>query len=182
MRSCVIWLTDQARTENAGINGVHKVPQTLIGHSAHRDVHRSAGTFDTKWDADHAWKLAEGRVADHTWIELSKGKITFAAFVDEVYWPLYAAVREPSTRAGYHHMLERNLRPAFGAMSLRSITAEVIQRFAIDLGRMVSPSTVRKNVMLLSKILNTAVKTRRINVTSAPASSWPRFRSGSCRW
>lgn len=135
---------------------------------------RSAGTFDTEREADKAWKRMEGRVLDDRWVDARPGKITFDEFVDEVYWPNYANVREASTRAAYYYMLKSHLRPKFGKVPLSAITPEMVQGWVGELGRKVSPqtkkplspATVRKNVALLSKILNVAIKTRRITLNS----------------
>ena len=59
---------------------------------------RSAGTFPSRREAERAARQAEGAMDAGTWIDRTAGRITFADYVEKVWWP--SRHLEVSTRAG----------------------------------------------------------------------------------
>ena len=84
----------------------------------HRGRRRSAGTYATRKDADIAWQNAEATQRAGRPNSSDRGKIAFAQYVDEQWFPNH--VVEPTTREGYRYILNRHILPWFGPMKMRT--------------------------------------------------------------
>ncbi len=84
------------------------------------------------------------------------GKLTFARYVDEVWFPHH--VLEPSTREGYRYSINKHLMPTFGPMRM----VDVLPSHVRECGRRVlrrgrHAATIRHNKIVLSAIFTTAL-------------------------
>jgi hypothetical protein len=109
---------------------------------------RSAGTFSTEKAALIAAGRAEGKVAEGTWFDRSAGRITFADYVETVWWP--SLHLEVSTMAGYRSYLDKHFLPHFGHMLMGDVLPSHVQAWvtaALDAG-LAPRSVVKYHVML----------------------------------
>lgn len=117
---------------------------------------RSAGTFATRRDADRAWQQAEGDAAAGRLTVPSRGQVTFAAYVNDTWFPHH--VLEPSTRQSYRYNLDRHILPTFGPLKIGEILPLHVRQWVTALAAAgVSPATIRHNKIVLSAIFTTAL-------------------------
>lgn len=120
---------------------------------------RSAGTFTARRDAERAGRRAEGKVEDGSWIDRTAGRITFAEYVEHVWWP--SRHLEVSTRAGYRSYLDKHFLPYFGAMAMAEILPSTVQGWvtqAVECG--LSARSVVKYHVMLHGVFKRAVRDR----------------------
>jgi hypothetical protein len=86
---------------------------------------RSAGTFASKVLATRAAYDAARTIKHSTWIDPKDGKVTFADYVEQAWWPSWHL--EVSTAAAYRSNLEHHLLPYFGAFPLDAILPSTVQ-------------------------------------------------------
>jgi hypothetical protein len=86
---------------------------------------RSAGTFDSRREAERAGYRAEGTVETGAWLDRSAGRVTFRLYVERVWWP--SRHLELSTKAGYRSNLDRHFLPFFGDMAMADILPSTVQ-------------------------------------------------------
>jgi integrase len=117
---------------------------------------RSAGTFSNKRDADRAWLQAELLLAHGRLGGADTGRLTFARYVDDVWFPNH--VLEPSTREGYRYSIDKHLMPTFGPMRMIDVLPSHVREWVADLSAAgVTPATIRHNKIVLGAIFTTAL-------------------------
>ena len=99
---------------------------------------------------------------------LESGNQTLADFAEE-WWQLYAIPNfGRKTLRVYASLWDRHVLPRLGAMQLREIRPEIINRLMADLhGQGLAPGTIRKVVALLQGVLQRAVEWGRIQQNPA---------------
>jgi hypothetical protein len=120
---------------------------------------RAAGTFSSKVAATRAAYDAARTIKHSTWIDPQHGKVTFADYVEQAWWP--SRHLEVSTAAAYRSNLDHHLIPYFGAYPLDAILPSTVQAwvtYAVEGG--LSPRSVRKYHTLLHGIFARAVRDR----------------------
>ena len=122
--------------------------------------HRAPSTFDAKVDAE-AWLGAERRLMQNDEWSPSKSRRAKVVRSTEMFGPYAEAWLEqrelkPRTRALYRRLLDRFILPAFGEVSLRDITPQVVRTWhsGLDSSR---PTQRAHTYSLLRSILSTAV-------------------------
>ncbi len=117
---------------------------------------RSAGTFRTKKDADRAWLQAELLLAQGRLGAADLGKLTFARYVNEIWFP--NNVLEPSTREGYRYSIDKHLMPTFGPMRMVDVLPGHVREWVAERSAAgVTPASIRHNKIVLSAIFTTAL-------------------------
>jgi integrase len=88
-------------------------------------------------------------------VDLDRGKITLAAFVEDSYWPLHAVPNlRDATRAVYWQTWVKHLEDRIGHREVREVTSGHVVRLRADLERAgVGAPTVRKAMALLQSVL-----------------------------
>ena len=110
--------------------------------------------------AKQAQKVASQREVDATrgeWASPAAGRLSFASYVEQHYWPTTAHL-EVSTRSAYRCYLDKHFLPRFGEVSIRRIGPPMVQDWvngAVRAG--LSPRSVVKYHALLHKIFARAV-------------------------
>ena len=120
---------------------------------------RSAGTFASERAALKAARRAEGKVEDGSWIDRTAGRVTFADYVEHVWWP--SRHLEVSTRAGYRSYLDKHFLPYFGTMAMAEILPSTVQGWvtqAVECG--LSARSVVKYHVMLHGVFKRAVRDR----------------------
>lgn len=84
----------------------------------------------------------------------TSGRISFADFLDEVYWPQKTRLRK-NTRLGYERDIRLRLLPAFGSMDVDAIDRLAIQRMLMSCPTRKAATNARGT---LSSILGVAVE------------------------
>ena len=122
--------------------------------------HRAPSTFDAKVDAE-AWLASERRLMQNDEWSPSKSRRARVVRSTEMFGPYAEAWLEqgelkPRTRALYRRLLDRFILPAFGEVSLRDITPQVVRTWhsGLDSSR---PTQRAHTYSLLRSILSTAV-------------------------
>ena len=122
--------------------------------------HRAPSTFDAKVDAE-AWLASERRLMQNDEWSPSKSRRAKVVRSTEMFGPYAEAWLEqrelkPRTRALYRRLLDRFILPAFGEVSLRDITPQVVRTWhcGLDSSR---PTQRAHTYSLLRSILSTAV-------------------------
>ena len=117
---------------------------------------RSAGAYSTKRDAEKAADTFEREVARGTLADPALGRMTFARYVEDFYWPT-ARHLELATQAGYRSPLDRHFLPRFGAMAMRTIAPSTVQAWVNEASSSLAPKSVAKYHGILHSIFNQAV-------------------------
>ncbi len=138
-------------------------------------VHKRSRAFSRKRDADSfdADLRRRKRLGDLDLLDA--GRQTLHDFARE-WWKVYA---DPSlslkTRSVYAGLWDRHILPRLGGMEMRTITPEVVERFAGDLQAAgLSDAGARKVLALLQTVLQRAVAWRRLNANPVAAIRKPR--------
>ena len=149
--------------------------------AAYRDPQgrlRSAGTFTTNRAAERAGRRAEATVEDGAWIDKAAGRITFASYVEQVWWP--SRHLEVTTKAAYRSYLDRHFLPFFDDMAMADILPSTVQAWVTSVaspqalvdgagsplarrGRKVkplSPASITKYHVMLHSVFKRAVRDR----------------------
>jgi integrase len=129
---------------------------------------RRTRTFDTKGDAEtFAADLKLRKRLGHL-AGIDSGKITLNEYMAQTWVPVHASNLAPSTRKTYRLLYDKHLAPYFGAHPLRDITVDVIARWQTDrLRGGAGPTSIRKSLLLLSGILQTAVQAQYLTINHA---------------
>jgi integrase len=116
---------------------------------------RGAGTFSSKKQAEAAGAQAELLLAQGRLGGADIGKLTFRRYVDEIWFPNH--VLEPSTREGYRYTIDKHLMPTFGSKKMNAILPPHVREWVTaQVGRGVTPATIRHTKIVLSAIFSTA--------------------------
>jgi integrase len=116
------------------------------------------GGYPSRRAAEKAAALREVDSTRGTWSSPAAGRVSFATYVDEHYWPTTAHL-EVSTRAAYRYYLEKHFLPRFGRLPMRRIAPSVIQSWVNDAAASgsLSARSVVKYHALLHKIFARAL-------------------------
>lgn len=116
-------------------------------------------TFDRKQDADRFLDDTSTDQRRGEWIDPRTRRDTFDAWADR-WWATTVRLR-PTTRRGYHGLLERHVRPYFASRRIVEIDYVDVEEFIANrLAAGLSAKYVRQAVSVCSLILETAVKAR----------------------
>ena len=148
--------------------------RTKAGNTVHRvrwrdpEGRRRTRTFDTKNDAEtFAADLQLRRRLGHL-AGIDSGKVTLNDYVAQTWVPVHAVNLAASTRNTYRLLYANHLAPYLGSHPLRDITVDAIARWQAErLREGVGPTSVRKSLVLLSGILQTAVQAEHLAVNPA---------------
>jgi integrase len=121
-----------------------------------RGVERSAGTFSSRKDADHAWQQVEVVQASGRPSDPRRGRLTLRTYVDGVWFPNH--VMETSTRQSYKYGIDKHLMPFFGSMRMADILpAHVREWVTTQVTAGVTPAMIRQSKIILSAVFTTAL-------------------------
>lgn len=157
-------------TKRKSKNGVW---QYLGGYRDPAGRQRSAGSFTSHRDALRAATQAEVKVGEGTWIDRQAGKITFADYVQSVWWP--SLHLEVTTKAAYRSNLDTHFLPFFGDYPLSAVSPSLVQAWvtkALEGG--LSPRSVVKYHVVLHGIFARAVRDRVIGFNPAADTDLPK--------
>ncbi|WP_246053258.1 tyrosine-type recombinase/integrase [Actinocorallia herbida] len=145
-----------------------------------RGVRQTAGTFDTRKEADKAWQAAEAKIAEGKSWDPRRGRQKFGKYVEATWLPNHRM--ELSTKQDYLSALRRHILPYFGEMKLQEITSQDVRAWLTELKR--SGVGLRRiefcKVSVLNAIFTTAVTDGVIllhpahNVPTDPVPTQPR--------
>src|SRR3954451_20336041 len=116
---------------------------------------RSAGTYASKRAAERAAHREEAKVRDGAWHDHSRGRVTFAEYVQTVWLPSKQV--ETSPLAAYRSYLDKHFIPTFGRRPMGKILPSEIQRWvttATENG--LSAASVGKYHTMLSSVFERA--------------------------
>jgi integrase len=127
-------------------------------------------TFDRKIDAEKWLRNEQSRLDRSEWTDPRLARTTFAEWATP--WLDTRRHLKPKTLAGYQSLLSVHLLPRFGHFPLAAIDPLLIETWVVELtDRGLSASRIRQAHQLLSMILKSAVRARRL--TSNPADGTP---------
>lgn len=141
--------------------------------------------------AEEAWRwLDEKRVeinqGDH--VDTRDGRVTFGAYAEEWMRSSAAATHRPSTRDRDCGYLRRYILPEFGQLPLSDIDFERVDRWIVQLqmqvgrgGAAAALSTARVAGTVLKRILDRAVKPRRLRHTPCSDGRLPTINAKSMK-
>lgn len=119
-------------------------------------IERSAGTFDTKKEADKEWKAAEAKVNEGRGHHLIRGRVLFQTYVENDWLPNLTV--EVTTLENYFYQLYSKIMPTFGQMRMLDIYPVDVKRWLTKLKNEGVSAATRKYVkILLSTIMSSAV-------------------------
>ena len=117
---------------------------------------RSAGTYATKGEANHAWQEAESKLRAGRIGDPARGRMRFQRYVEETWLPNHEV--EPTTRQSYTYSIYRHIMPWFGSMRMIDILPEHVREWITSLKKAgVKPPTIKYNKVVLSAIFTTAL-------------------------
>ncbi|MFJ7077659.1 tyrosine-type recombinase/integrase [Streptomyces sp. NPDC098781] len=129
-------------------------------------------TFARKGDAEAERTRVESRLSDGSYRDPAAARVKFAEVAES--WLAAQLHLKRSTRARYRGVLDVHVIPKWGTTPLDRIHFEDIAEWLADLpsgeatgGRNLSPRSVRKAYVVLSRVLGYAVKARRLAVNPA---------------
>lgn len=129
-------------------------------------------TFARKVDAEAERTRMESRLNDGSYRDPAAARVKFAEVAES--WLAAQLHLKRSTRARYRGVLDVHVIPKWGTTPLDRIHFEDIAEWLADLlsgeatgGRKLSPRSVRKAYVVLSRVLGYAVKARRLAVNPA---------------
>jgi integrase len=136
---------------------------TKLPNGKHRARYRDLNdrsrskTFDRKGDAQRFLEDTSTDMRRGEWLDPRSRRDTFDMWADR-WWRITAKLR-PTTRRGYHGILERHVRPYFSGRKIADVDyVDVEESIADRLASGLSPKYVRQCVSVLSLIMRTAVK------------------------
>jgi integrase len=109
------------------------------------------GGYTTRREAERVAHRREAAAASGDWASAADSKMSFTAYVDRFYWPS-AAHLEAATRATYDLCIKKHLKPRFGHLPMRKVTAPLVQAWVNELAVGHKPSTVAKYHAVLHTI------------------------------
>jgi integrase len=146
---------------------------------------RSGGGFSTKRDAERAADKLEQQATAGTLADAARGRLTFAAYVEQYYWPA-AQHLEPTTLAAYRSNLDSHFLPRFGRMRMNKIVASTVQSWVNEVSAEVeddegsrkprlSPRSVRKYHTFLHAIFERAIIDQVVTINPCAHTVLPKF-------
>jgi integrase len=133
---------------------------------AQRSFGRRVGA--KRWEADQLAKLDAG-----SWIDPTRGRITFAALAEEWQAPRgYLAVRSQETT---RFLLDKYVIPEMGAFPISGISAADVERAMSALtARGLATATRRRALSMIRLVFDYAIRDRRLSVNVARMVALPR--------
>lgn len=116
-------------------------------------------TFDRKQDAQNFLAVTATDQHRGEWVDPRKRREIFDDWATR-WWKSTASLR-PSTRRGYWRRLQDYVLPHFGGRKIADIDWTDVEDFSAELlGRGLSPKTVREALIVVSGVMNYAVKAK----------------------
>jgi integrase len=135
------------------------------------------GGFTSKREADKTAAKRENDASRGDWASPLAGRLCFADYVEQYYWPT-AAHLEVSTQAAYRYYLDKHFLPRFGAVGMRRISPSAVQSWVNDAVKGgLSARSVVKYHALLHKIFSRAVIDRVIPINPCAQTELPKVVS-----
>jgi len=135
---------------------------------------RSAGTYSSRRAAERAAHREEVKVRDGAWHDHTRGEITFADYVDQVWLP--SRHIEASTLAAYQSYLTKHFYPFFGRQQIGRIMPSDVQRWVTTAtAGGLSASSVRKYHTMLHSVFKRAVRDRVITFNPCEDTELPKI-------
>ncbi|WP_167736794.1 site-specific integrase [Nocardioides sp. 1609] len=136
--------------------------------------------FDRKVDADRWGRAQTARVDRGDWTDPALGRTTVEAYAAE--WLRGKVKLRESTRATYDALLRTHVLPTWGSVSLSGVRHEEVAAWVTGLHASgLSASRTRQAWVVLSQVLELAVKARRIPSNPARGVELPSLPSRSTR-
>lgn len=124
------------------------------------DGRQRAKTWKRKVDAERFEAELRVDMRRGVYAPAAPAKMTVRAWADE--WLDGAHNLKPGGRATYRRDLDRYILPALGDIALARLTDSDIDALLRDLGKRLAPTTVHRQYRTLKRMLNVAVKRRKI--------------------
>ena len=140
-------------------------------HSRHFDRKGDAEL----WLADQRVKLARG-----DWLDPAAGLVTVEAWAKE--WLPSQVQLKPSTYRRYESLLSTHIVKKWAKTPLSRLSPSSLQTWVADLSKKLSASSVRQAVIVLSRMLDVAVRDGRIRSNPAKGLELPRLVSKPRRY
>ncbi len=140
------------------MSSIHKQPNgRYLARYRDADGRSRCLTFDRKGDAQDFLDTQAVDSRRGEWTDVSERRVGFDEWADR-WWATTVKLR-PTTRRGYHGILERHVRPYFTGRRMSDIDYMDVEDFIAEkLGAGLSPKYVREAVSVLSLIMRCAVK------------------------
>lgn len=135
-----------------------------------REHHRHFKNFDRKIDAREWLDQVTADQVTGSWVDPKKARGTVDA--EATAWLATHSDWKVTTRVRNESAMKNHVLPRWGGVQLGQITTDAVQRWVNDMGG--TPGTVRKNVGVLSSILDHAVTMRRLGVNPCKGVTLPR--------
>ncbi|MGA8725374.1 MAG: tyrosine-type recombinase/integrase [Acidimicrobiales bacterium] len=118
-----------------------------------------ARTFDRKVDAQNFLDDMSTDMRRGEWIDPRSRRDTFDSWADR--WWATTVKHRPTTRRGYHGVLERHVRPYFTGRKVVDIDYQDVEEFIADrLSSGLSPKYIRECVSVLSLVMKAAMRSK----------------------
>ena len=136
--------------------------------------------FKTKRDAEAFAATVEVQKLTGSYIPPSAGRVTFGEIAEQ--WMAAKVNLSASTAARYRSALDVHILPTFGRVPVARITRKHLREWISTMTATSSAATVRKNVSVVSQILDQAVKDSRIVTSPATGLDLPRIHHEERRY
>lgn len=146
------------------------------------DRRERSKTFDRKIDAERWLTTQEADLVRHEWVDPDRGAVTVSAWAET--WLAGRKHRlKPKTLAGYESLVRRWIEPAFGKVPIGEVQAWSVREWVASMSqRGLSASRVTQAVRLLSSMMRTAVRDRRIVANPCDNVDLPRSQRREMRF
>jgi site-specific recombinase XerD len=130
-------------------------PRYTAYYNDHLGKKRSAGTYNTKKEANRAWHAAETKVSEGRSRHLVKGRQRFRDYVEQTFLPNHNV--ELTTMTNYIYALEAHILDCFGDMRMAEIYPDDIRAWITELkSKGLSNGTIAKQKTVLSAVFSSA--------------------------
>jgi integrase len=142
-----------------------------------RDRNRA---FRRRVDAERFLTTVEHSKASGSYVDPAAGRVTFGD--QAARWRAGKVALKPSTLASYDSLLRSHVLPRWGRVPLNRVTHEAVVVWVAELSAKRSPSRTRQAFVVLSQVLDSAVKGGRLARNPALGVELPRLRRGDQRY
>jgi integrase len=133
-------------------------------------------TFHKKSEAEKHLVFVQNAILTGAYVDANAGKITVGQMAEE--WLRAKVNLKESTLTVYRHALDGHVRPRWGDVPLSRVAHSAVQAWVASLSASgLAGATVRKIHLVLSGVLDLAVRDRRINANPAAKVHLPRSHS-----
>jgi integrase len=141
---------------------------------------RSAGSFNSKREAERAAHRQEQLVLAGTWHDARRGAISFKTYVERDWLP--SKHIEATTRAAYMSNLNKHFYPFFGQRPIAKVTASVVQDWVTEAAAGgLKPRSIRKYHTMLHSIFKRAVRDQLIVTNPCEHTELPKVITAKTR-